>query len=105
MKTVMWVIRLVVFMVVLWLALANQHNVQVFAPMGQVWQGPLVWVLLITLLLGVALGVFFMVPAWWAQRRATKKALAAAIGQAAPPPPANPLASPATASDDNALGI
>jgi len=59
MKTVMWVIRLVVFMVVLWLALANQHNVQVFAPMGQVWQGPLVWVLLITLLVGVALGVFF----------------------------------------------
>jgi len=105
MKTVMWVIRLVVFMVVLWLALANQHNVQVFAPMGQVWQGPLVWVLLITLLLGVALGVFFMVPAWWAQRRAAKKGLAVTASQTTAPPPNKPLASPATASDDNALGI
>lgn len=105
MKTLLWAIRLVIFMVVLWFALTNQHSVQVFAPMGQVWQGPLVWVLLVTLLLGVALGVFFMVPAWWAQRRAAKKALASATGQAAPPPLAKPLASPATASDDNALGI
>lgn len=105
MKTLLWAIRLVIFMVVLWFALTNQHSVQVFAPMGQVWQGPLVWVLLFTLLLGVALGVFFMVPAWWAQRRAAKKALTSATGQAAPPPLAKPLASPATASDDNALGI
>lgn len=101
MKTLGWLVRLVIFLVVLWFALANQHGVQVFAPVGQVWQGPLVWVLLLTLLIGLLLGVLLMLPPWWAQRRAAKRALAAAVAN----PTAKGSAPAALSTDDNGLGV
>lgn len=101
MKTLGWLIRLVIFLVVLWFALANQHGVQVFAPMGQVWQGPLVWVLLLTLLIGLLLGVLLMLPPWWAQRRAAKRALAVAVAS----PAAKGGAPTALSTDDDGLGV
>jgi len=70
MKYLMWLLRAAIFFALFAFALNNQAPVQVRLFFGAYWQAPLVLVLLIALVAGVALGVLVMLPAWMQARRA-----------------------------------
>jgi len=70
MKYLMWLLRAAIFFALFAFALNNQSPVQVRLFFGAYWQAPLVLVLLIALVAGVALGVLVMLPVWMQARRA-----------------------------------
>jgi uncharacterized integral membrane protein len=49
--------------------LNNQGDVTLHLFFGLQWQAPLVLVLLLSVLMGVFLGVLMMLPIWWSARR------------------------------------
>lgn len=75
----MWLLQLVlkaaIFFTLFAFALNNQHEAVVHFFFGTVWQAPMVLVVLLAFVLGVAVGVVGMVPRWWRQRRVAQKAL------------------------------
>ena len=76
-------------------ALNNQHEVVVHFFFGHQWTTSLVVMVLLTLTVGVILGVLAMVPRWWRNRSsATKDATSPT------PSPANPAPLAASASKD-----
>ncbi len=83
MKYLMWLLKAAIFFTLFAFALNNQHEVQVHFFFGQLWRGPLVLVVLATLVLGIVMGALGMVPRWWRQRRRAKAQLAAAVPNAA----------------------
>ena len=75
----MWLLQLVlkaaIFFTLFAFALNNQHEAMVHFFFGTVWQAPMVLVVLLAFVLGVAVGVVGMVPRWWRQRRVAQKAM------------------------------
>ena len=75
----MWLLQLVlkaaIFFTLFAFALNNQHEAVVHFFFGTTWQAPLVLVVLLAFVMGVAVGVVGMVPRWWQQRRLAKKAI------------------------------
>ena len=69
MKLFFWLIRLVIFLIVLVFALGNQNEVTVHLVPGYTWTTALIWALAVAILLGIALGISAMVPLWLKQRR------------------------------------
>ena len=78
MKNLMWLLQLVlraaIFFTLFAFALNNQHDAVVHFFFGTTWSAPLVLVLLIVFVMGVAVGVMGMVPRWWKHRRLAQQA-------------------------------
>ena len=62
MKFVAWLIRLLVFLLLLLFALQNQHSITLHGLFGSQATWPLAWVMALMLALGAALGVLAMLP-------------------------------------------
>ena len=69
-KYLMWLLKAAIFFVLFAFALNNQEPVTLHWFFGAYSQAPLVLVLLLTLVIGVVLGVAIMLPLWWKARRA-----------------------------------
>ena len=74
MKLFFWLIRLVIFLIVLVFALGNQNEVTVHLAPGYTWTTALIWALAVAILLGIALGISAMMPLWLKQRRLATQA-------------------------------
>ena len=73
MRVITWLIRALLFFVLLSFALKNQHGVTLHGLMDTQWDAPLSVVLLLSLILGCGLGVAAMLPAWWRLKRETRR--------------------------------
>ncbi len=90
MQTVVWIIRLCVVLVIVWFAVKNSQDVPIKGLPGQVWEAPLVFILLVVFVAGVLIGLLAWVPTVVRQRRELgrlRKTIAS-------PPPAPPLEEP-----------
>jgi uncharacterized integral membrane protein len=89
MQTVVWIIRLCVVLVIVWFAVKNSQDVPIKGLPGQVWEAPLVFILLIVFVAGVLIGLLAWVPTVVRQRREIGR-----LRKTASPPPAPPIAEP-----------
>ncbi len=82
MQTILWLLRWIlkaaIFFTLFAFALNNQHEVTAHFFFGNVWQTPLIVLVLIAFTAGVIIGALAMVPRWWRQRRRAKNALGSA---------------------------
>ena len=78
-----WLLKVAIFFTLFAFALNNQHDVTVRFFFGQQWTTSLVLVVLSAFGIGLAIGVFGMVPRWWQQRKIAALARKAAIDAAA----------------------
>ncbi|PTT90897.1 DUF1049 domain-containing protein [Pelomonas sp. HMWF004] len=86
MRTLVWLLRALLFFTLFAFALNNSHEAVVRWFFGHEWRAPQVIIVLLAFGLGAAFGVLAMVPAWWRHRRAAQRA--------------EPLASPAVPAPD-----
>ena len=103
MKLFFWLIRIVIFLIVLVFALGNQNEVTVHLGPGYTWTTALIWALSVAILLGIMLGISAMMPLWLKQRRLAIQANKQLKLQATALPSAP--ASKANSTDDDELGI
>ena len=103
MKLFFWLIRLVIFLIVLVFALGNQNEVTVHLVPGYTWTTALIWALSVAILLGIALGISAMMPLWLKQRRLAIQANKQLKLQTIALPAA--LTSKSNPTDDDELGI
>ncbi len=102
MQALVWVLRFLIVVVLVWFAVKNAQTVTLHGLPEQSWQAPLVFVLLVAFVAGVVIGLLAWVPTVVRQRREIarlKRAAAAAV----PSPPAQspaPEASPPPRSFD-----
>jgi putative membrane protein len=85
-KYLLWLLKAAVFFTLFAFALNNQNAVAVHFFFGQQWQGPLVMVVLAAFVAGLAVGVVFMMPRWWRNRKAQRLSDTPAPATAAPGP-------------------
>jgi putative membrane protein len=93
MQTVVWIIRLCIVLVIVWFAVKNSQDVPIKGLPGQVWEAPLVFILLIVFVAGVLIGLLAWVPTVVRQRREIgrlRKAAASLPAQAAVAPLVEP---------------
>jgi len=73
----MWLLQFAlkaaIFFTLFAFALNNQHEAVVHFFFGTAWHAPLVLIVLVAFVLGVAIGVLGMVPRWWKHRRLAKQ--------------------------------
>ena len=69
MQALVWILRLFIVAILIWFALKNSQQVEVFGRPGQVWQAPLVFVLLLAFVSGVVIGLLAWIPTVVRQRR------------------------------------
>jgi putative membrane protein len=92
MQALVWILRLFIVAILIWFALKNSQQIEVFGFPGQSWQAPLVFVLLMAFIAGVVIGLLAWVPTLVRQRREiarlrrTAEAQAAYAGLASTPP-------------------
>jgi uncharacterized integral membrane protein len=95
MQTLVWIVRFLIIVILVWFALKNSQQVEVNGFPGQVWQTPLVFALLIAFVAGAVMGLLAWIPTVVRQRReigrlkrdAEKQAALCAIAPMAPPAP------------------
>ena len=95
MQALVWILRFLIVVILVWFAVKNSQLVDVNGLPGQVWQAPLVFVLLVAFVAGVVIGLLAWIPTVVRQRREIarlKKAAtqAAAVAAIAPPAAAEP---------------
>ena len=96
MRYVLWLLRIVLFLLLLGFAVKNSDPVTVYYYFGAEWRAPLVFVLLICLCAGAALGILAALGQLFRQRREIaelKRALRTQI-PASVPPAAPPIDAP-----------
>jgi len=86
-KYLMWLLKAAIFFVLFAFALNNQGAATLHWFFGASSQAPMVLVLLLTLLMGVVLGVAVMLPLWWRARHARPATPAAATPATTEVPP------------------
>jgi uncharacterized integral membrane protein len=90
-RWITWILRILLFLLVMAFALKNSETVTVRGFLGYEWQASLVLVLLAFFGVGVALGLLACLPALFRQRRRIsrleREAAAARGREAAPRPP------------------
>jgi uncharacterized integral membrane protein len=69
MQALVWILRLVVVLVLVWFAVKNAQPVMVNGLPDQSWQAPLVFVLFIAFVAGMVIGLLAWVPTVVRQRR------------------------------------
>ena len=91
MQALVWILRFLIVLVLVWFAMKNQDPVKLQGLPGQVWEAPLVFVMLLAFVGGVVIGLFAWIPTVVRQRREIgrlKKAAAQAATVSAIAPPA-----------------
>lgn len=83
MQAFVWVLRLFIVAILIWFALKNSQQVEVFGLPGQSWLAPLVFVLLVAFVAGVVIGLLAWIPTVVRQRRVIARLKRAADQQAA----------------------
>ncbi len=90
MQTVVWIVRFLIVVILVWFAVKNSQDVTIKGLPGQSWEAPLIFVLLTVFVAGVVIGLLAWVPTVVRQRReiGRLKRLAALppVAPAAPPP-------------------
>ena len=69
MQALLWILRLVIVLVLVWFAVKNAQQVEIYGLPGQSWQAPLVFVLLVVFIAGVIIGLLAWIPTVVRQRR------------------------------------
>ena len=69
MQALLWILRLLIVLVLVWFAVKNAQQVEIYGLPGQVWQAPLVFVLLVVFVAGVIIGLLAWIPTVIRQRR------------------------------------
>ncbi len=88
MQTVVWILRFVIVVVLVWFAVKNAQVVTIYGLPEQQWQAPLVFILLIVFVAGMVIGLLAWVPTVVRQRREIgrlRKANAQALAMPAAP--------------------
>ena len=89
MQTVVWIVRFLIVVILVWFAVKNAQDVTIKGLPGQSWDAPLVFVLLTVFVAGVVIGLLAWVPTIVRQRREIGRLKKAAASQppasAAPP--------------------
>lgn len=88
MQTVVWILRFLIVVILVWFAVKNAQLITIQGLPGQSWEAPLVFILLIVFVAGVLIGLLAWVPTVVRQRREIgklKKSLAQPPGAAAAP--------------------
>lgn len=85
MRTLVWLLRTLLFFTLFAFALNNSHEAVVRWFFGHEWRAPQVIIVLLAFGLGAAFGVLAMVPSWWRHRRAAQRAELPAAEAAATP--------------------
>ncbi|MFG6413236.1 lipopolysaccharide assembly LapA domain-containing protein [Roseateles sp. DC23W] len=93
MRTLVWLLRALLFFTLFAFALNNSHDAVVRWFFGHEWRAPQVIIVLLAFGLGAAFGVLAMVPTWWRHRRAAQRSEPVTIpAVASPDAPAAPYA-------------
>ena len=113
MQAIVWILRFLIVVVLVWFAVKNAQEVTLYGLPDQTLKAPLVFVLLVVFVAGVIIGLLAWVPTVIRQRReigrlkrtAEKQAALATIAaptppQAPPVPPASPTLPPLPKSAD-----
>jgi putative membrane protein len=87
MQTVVWILRFVIVVVLVWFAVKNAQVITIYGLPGQEWPAPLVFVLLIVFIAGMVIGLLAWVPTFVRQRREIGR-LRKAVANPLPTPPA-----------------
>lgn len=83
MQPLVWLLRLFIVAILIWFALKNSQQVELNGLPGQVWQAPLVFVLLVVFVAGVVIGLLAWIPTVVRQRREIGRLKRSATQQAA----------------------
>ncbi|QJR15538.1 LapA family protein [Usitatibacter palustris] len=86
MQALVWILRLAIVVILVWFAVKNAQQIELHGLPGQVWQAPLVFVLLIVFVAGVVIGLLAWIPTVVRQRRELGRLRKAAALLAATPP-------------------
>jgi lipopolysaccharide assembly protein A len=87
MQTVVWILRFVIVVVLVWFAVKNAQVITIHGLPNQEWQAPLVFVLLVVFIAGMVIGLLAWVPTVVRQRREIAR-LKRAAANPLPTPPA-----------------
>jgi putative membrane protein len=93
MQAFVWIIRLCIVLILVWFAVKNSQDVTIKGLPGQVWEAPLVFILLSVFVAGVVIGLLAWVPTVVRQRRELgrlRKSVAPPAAQLPLPPLAEP---------------
>jgi lipopolysaccharide assembly protein A len=90
MQTVVWILRFVIVVILVWFAVKNAQVIELNGLPGQVWQAPLVFVLLVVFIAGMVIGLLAWVPTVVRQRREIGRLKRVATLPAAPAEPGPP---------------
>jgi lipopolysaccharide assembly protein A len=91
MQALVWILRFVIVVILVWFAVKNSQQIEVNGLPGQSWQAPLVFVLLMVFVAGVVIGLLAWIPTVVRQRREIgrlRRSAAQAAARAAIAPPA-----------------
>ena len=90
MQTVVWILRFLIVVVLVWFAVKNAQVVTIYGLPDQQWQAPLVFILLIVFVAGMVIGLLAWVPTVVRQRREIGRLKKAAASASTVPVPAEP---------------
>lgn len=69
MQALVWILRFLIVVILVWFAIKNADPVAVKGFPGQVWEAPLAFVLLVVFVAGVVIGLLAWIPTVVRQRR------------------------------------
>src|SRR5512144_268351 len=69
MQPLVWILRFLIVVLLVWFAVKNGQEVELFGLPGQSWKAPLVFVLLMAFVGGVVIGLLAWIPTVVRQRR------------------------------------
>ncbi len=109
MQALVWIVRLLIVLLLVWFASKNAEIVRIHGVLDQVWEAPLVFVLLIAFVAGLLIGLLAWVPTVMRHRREIgrlRKSAAQLAARPAPPvaPGTEPPAVDGQASDRSVRG-
>lgn len=108
MQALVWIVRFLILLFIVWFATKNAQPVRIHGLLDQSWDAPLVFVLLVAFVTGIVIGLLAWVPTVVRQRREIGR-LRKTAAQLAAMPSAPPIAPgteppPADAPDRSARG-
>ena len=83
MQPVIWIVRFLVVVILVWFAVKNSHEIELRGFLDQEFRAPLVFVLLVVFVTGVVIGLLAWIPTIVRQRREIQRMRRAAEQQAA----------------------
>ncbi|HXZ48363.1 MAG TPA: LapA family protein [Usitatibacter sp.] len=105
MQALIWIVRLLVVLFLVWFAVKNAQPVSIHGLLDQAWEAPLVFVLLIAFVVGMVIGLLAWVPTVVRQRREIGRLRRTAAQLAAMPAPPAPGGPPAAEPGVGTHGI